>query len=244
MDSSPDTARKGLAAVPDDHSHTQAGVTGRSVLARVRRAVLVTVLLAVAFFVGGFLHFATNIGAQTAPQKMDADAIVVLTGGAARITGALDLLADGHAKRLLISGVHPRTSRAAIARHANRRADLFACCVDLDYKAEDTIGNAEQARNWVLDNGFKSLIVVTSAYHMPRSMAELKNSLPDVELYPYPVVRADLNLDRWYTNWAASRLLMREYLKYIAARLRLSMNIPGDMQRMIAAIVIEVPHNG
>ncbi len=244
MDSMPDAPGKACepAAPNSDTRDRQLTRKRRGAWALARRAAILTVVLGLAFLIGGFLRFATSVSTLTTPTDIRADAIVVLTGGADRIKGAVDLLAQGRAKRLLISGVHPRTSRKAIARQAHSYGDLFTCCVDLDYKAEDTIGNARQARKWVRDHGFTSLIIVTSAYHMPRSMAELKSSLPDVELKPYPVVRPNLNLDRWYEDWSTTRLLVREYVKYIAARLRLSLDIPPQAQRVFANALNVVRH--
>ena len=241
MDSMPDASGKAydpVAPQTDEKNKTsRTGAGQRSLAGTARRVLILLLIVSLAFLVGGFLRFATSIATLNTPPDIRADAIVVLTGGADRIKGALDLLAQGRAKRLLISGVHPRTSREAIAAHSKSYGNLFSCCIDLDYKAEDTIGNAKQTRKWVARHDFKSLIVVTSAYHMPRSMAELRNALPNVDLRPYPVVRSDLNLDRWYMNWDATRLLMREYMKYIAARLRLSMNIPPQAQRVVATLV-------
>jgi len=54
----------------------------------------------------------------------------------------------------------------------------FECCVDLDYTAVNTIGNAVETRRWALNHGFHSLVVVTSNYHMPRAMLELSHQLP------------------------------------------------------------------
>ena len=48
-------------------------------------------------------------------KSANADAIVVLTGGQARVSEAVRLLEEGHANRLLISGVHPGTTREQLA---------------------------------------------------------------------------------------------------------------------------------
>ena len=117
--------------------------------------------------------------------RRNADGIVVLTGGAFRISDALELLAAGRGQRLLITGVNPATRSREISRLVPEHQRWFACCVDLDHSAINTIGNAIETRRWAKARGFKSLIVVTSNFHMPRAMAELAHQLPDVTLVPY-----------------------------------------------------------
>lgn len=167
-----------------------------------------------------FLVFAHQIATAKVPQAANADAIVVLTGGHARVNEAVRLLEEGHASRLLISGVHPGTTRKQLAAVTSSHMPLEEGSVDLDRVALNTAGNATETANWVRKNGFKSLLVVTSAYHLPRAQAELSDALPDVELIAYPVFSADLKLDTWYREPKTIRLLMREYVKYILARLR------------------------
>jgi len=94
---------------------------GLSFVTTALRVAFVVVLVCVAFFVGGFLRFATTVSHISPSDDINADAIVVLTGGADRIEGALDLLANGHAKRLLISGVHPKTTRPGAPWPSSRR---------------------------------------------------------------------------------------------------------------------------
>ena len=96
----------------------------------------------------------------------------------------------------------------------------LACCVDLGRDARDTIGNAAEARDWAKAKGYTSLIVVTSNYHMPRSMAELAEAMPKTRLIPYPVNNPDLHLGNWWNNPAAFALLLREYGKYLLATAR------------------------
>lgn len=186
-------------------------------------AALSLALLAAGFFFGGFLVFAGAIADVRTPADIRADGIVVLTGGAERIAGAVELLTRGSARRLLISGVHPDTSARQIGRMVDAGPSLFDCCVDLDRRAANTIGNAAETAKWVRQNDFDSLIVVTSAYHMPRSMAELRSAMPEVRLIPYPVARTSLDLDRWYQNDETVALLLEEYMKYMATRARLSL---------------------
>lgn len=170
--------------------------------------------------VGQFLYFAHQIATAKVPKSANADAIVVLTGGHARVNEAVRLLEEGHANRLLISGVHPGTTREQLAAVTASSMPLEKSTVDLDRVALNTAGNATETANWVQKNGFDSLLVVTSAYHLPRAKAELSDVLPQVNLIAYPVFSKDLKLDTWYREPATIRLLMREYVKYILARLR------------------------
>ena len=188
-------------------------------LARMLTLGLVATVAAVG---GGFVWFVWHVPAEEVTLKQNADGIVVLTGGASRIEDAMELLAAGHGKRLLISGVHRATSSAEIARTNPRYQGLVACCVDLDHSAVNTTGNAIETRRWVRDRGFVSLIVVTSAYHMPRTMAELAKQLPDVALVPFPVLTEKLRNEPWWTSGPTAKLILSEYAKFVFAQLRMS----------------------
>lgn len=204
---------------------------------RARRSIGIIVaaalLIGSGFFFGGFFRFVDTIVNYHTPSPLAADGIVVLTGGAERITGAIELMTAGKARRLLISGVHPDTSASRLGRMVEAEPDMMACCVDLDRRAANTIGNALETAKWARRNGFLSLIVVTSAYHMPRSMLELSHAMPDIRLIPYPVTRPGLTLANWSEDRSVIVLLLQEYLKYTATRLRLSL---GDIEGLADVI--------
>jgi uncharacterized SAM-binding protein YcdF (DUF218 family) len=183
-------------------------------------ALLFFLRLIICLFVGAFLAFATRVADSQPTGSETADGIVVLTGGKERIHGAIELLRAGRGKRLLITGVHQRTREVDLARADETPTDLFRCCIDLGFEAETTIGNAREAADWAHAHGFTSLIVVTSAYHLPRSLIEFEATLPDMRLEPYPIHHADLDLAHWYLNGDAAKLLMGEYVKYTVARMR------------------------
>jgi uncharacterized SAM-binding protein YcdF (DUF218 family) len=192
---------------------------GRVVRALWHLVVAATFAIAIAF-VGGFLWFVASVPTEEVSIDRPADGIVVLTGGASRITDAIELLAAGRGKRLLISGVHPTTSSREIARLSPAYRRWMTCCVDLDHAAINTTGNAVETRQWVTDRGFRSLIVVTSNYHMPRTMAELRRRMPDVALVPFPVVTDKMRDEAWWSSPPTAKLLVSEYLKYIVAQVR------------------------
>src|SRR5277367_3140775 len=187
---------------------------------RIRSVFFKLVVFGGAALVLGFLTFLLLLPGEVVLER-NSDGIVVLTGGTSRVTDALELLAAGRGKRLLITGVNPGTTTADIAHQVAGYARLLNCCVDLDYSAINTLGNAVEARRWATDRGFRSLIVVTSAYHMPRAMAEIAHQLPDVALIPYPVVSDRLRIEPWWSNSETTKLVLSEYLKYLAAKVRM-----------------------
>ena len=186
--------------------------------AGVLRLLAVLVLIALSAFAGGFLVFADHVANARAPNQPHADGIVALTGGADRIEDAAALLGRGSASRLLISGVHERTTGGALAERSPQLARLMGCCVDLGREALDTRGNAEETGDWVRRRGYESLIVVTSAYHMPRSLAEIAREIPEVKLVPYPVNPDGRDYAGWQSDPDLFRLLLVEYTKYILSR--------------------------
>lgn len=185
-----------------------------------RRLVLAFCGAIVAGLAVGFVGFAQTVTRKPPPTDPRAEGIVVLTGGTARIDGALQLLAEGRADRLLISGVNPTVTRGALAGtvDGNLRR-VLDCCVDVD-NARDTIENASETSRWAASRNIKSLIVVTSDYHMPRTLAELGEAMPDVALTPFPVTNPELHLDDWWRDPGAFAFLVREYGKYLAAEAR------------------------
>jgi uncharacterized SAM-binding protein YcdF (DUF218 family) len=168
----------------------------------------------------GFLWWVNNLPEVEVPMRSKADGIVVLTGSRFRINDALELLAAGHGKRLLISGVYPATKLSEIAHMMPEFERWFVCCVDLDHMALNTIGNAVETKRWAREQRSQSLIVVTSNFHMPRALTEISHQLPDVRLVAYPVVSDRVRIDSWWSSPATARLLFMEYLKYMVASVR------------------------
>ena len=172
----------------------------------------------------GFGWFIFNIAGDEVTLDTKADGIVALTGAAARIPDAIELLATDRGKRLLITGVHRATSSKEIARLTPLYSRYFTCCIDLDRSALNTFGNALETKRWARAHNFNSLIVVTSNWHMPRAMAELAHQLPDVTLVAYPVISEKVKTEPWWLNLDTARFLFAEYLKYVLALARMHLD--------------------
>ncbi len=186
------------------------------------RVFALSLFCGVAVLATGFFLYLSEIdrlanGAVSGPV----DGIVVLTGGKARIETAIELLKDGKAKRLLISGAHPGSSSADIRRAVKGSRPLFDCCIDIDNAALDTVGNAEQSSRWAKLNGFRSIIVVTSDYHMPRSLIEFRRKMPGAVIIPFEASAGNSAIERLWADMSTMGVLMPEYAKYLAAVLRL-----------------------
>jgi uncharacterized SAM-binding protein YcdF (DUF218 family) len=179
------------------------------------------VLFLFVLFIIGFIVFANGIDRDQSEPQQTADGIAVLTGGVSRIDRAMALLAAGKAKRVLITGVNRTTTVDELKQLASRGDQYFTCCVDIDKEARNTIDNATETSEWVALQRYRSIIVVTSNYHMPRALAELARVMPGVRLIPYSVVDNNVHLDRWWTYPGTTRLLLSEYQKYLPALARL-----------------------
>ena len=175
-----------------------------------------------------FSSFLDRIAPVEVPLDGHAEGAVALTGGADRIADAVALVAQGHADRLLITGVNPTTTRGEIVRQTPAARSLIDCCIALGYEAANTVGNAVETERWVRANHIRSLIVVTSNYHMPRALAEMGSALPGVPLTPYPVVSEHGRLHPWWSDGASARLILWEWIKYNAATLRIGIAAPAD----------------
>jgi uncharacterized SAM-binding protein YcdF (DUF218 family) len=172
-------------------------------------------------FLAGFVIFASTVAGYAPASAARGDGIVALTGGRHRLAEAARLLAEGRGKRLLVSGVNRITSRDDLMSKSGLSRRLFDCCVDIGYAAHDTSGNAEETRSWAAEKRFRRLIIVTSAYHMPRSLAELGRAMPEVALVPYPVLSHEVRTERWWMHGASARLLFSEYVKFLPSAARL-----------------------
>ncbi|MCM2344658.1 MAG: YdcF family protein [Alphaproteobacteria bacterium] len=167
---------------------------------------------------GMFTHFVRSLSAYNPEQPTDA--IIVLTGGAQRVNQGLDLLAQGQAKKLFISGVNGHVTLNEILDLWQRpiiKQDIDDCCIILDHKAKNTIQNARETKLWAEQQGIKTIRLVTSDYHMPRARLEFHATMPDVEILPWPV-KSSSNQTEQVKFW---QVCFGEYNKSIITLIKL-----------------------
>ena len=131
------------------------------------------VMLVYAF---GFLGFAVSLPQPAADEKTDA--VIVLTGGPGRIARGLDVVEQGLAREMFVSGVDPDVTPSEFAAEFDVSRRVMQCCVKLGYLAVDTRSNAGEAAQWLKENEFTSVRLVTTDWHMARSAAEFSETLP------------------------------------------------------------------
>lgn len=186
-----------------------------------RRGIYILVTL-IALWLLSFLWFLAQVPTpkDIPVSKAQADAIVVLTGGSGRLEHGLTRLAEGRGKILFISGVGENASFEELA--ANLGIDVDRDMLEasgkrivLGHRATDTISNAEETAQWVAQENIRSIRLVTSSYHMPRSLIEFHHLMPQLDILPDPVFSTNVKMQGWVAAPGSARLLLSEYHKYM-----------------------------
>lgn len=174
-------------------------------------------ILSLTVWVIGFGAFCLYTLSLKYVARNSADAIVVLTGGENRIETGIKLLQQESAQLLFISGVHQKVSLDDILPESDR---MLKEKITLGYKAQNTVGNARETADWIQDKKIHSVLLVTSFYHMPRSITEVLEKAPELKIRPYPVFPKTFESS---VDWVRTRyawLLFVEYHKFIVAYLK------------------------
>ena len=185
-----------------------------------RRLSLLALALLLLWF-GGFIWFLRAVQ-ETVGDASTADAIVVLTGGTERVETGFRLLDEGLAPRLFVSGVHPESRLADLARGAGLDPARLQGRVELGHAAASTRGNAVEIAAWARPRQIAKIRLVTAGYHMPRARTELRRAMPGLLVQAHPVTPARLRAEGAFwqpRNWG---LLFGEYMKFLGAELGLS----------------------
>lgn len=179
------------------------------------RRIIAIPCIVLILWLSGLIWYAEDIPSQVSDRSTPTDAVIVLTGGSARLDVGFDLLARGHATKLFISGVAREVDAEDLIRLHGQNENL-RCCVVVGHTATDTAGNARETAQWMSDEGFSSLRLVTASYHMRRSLVEFHRAMPHVTMIPHPVFPQGFRAGDWWRWPGTLHLLISEYSKYLA----------------------------
>ncbi len=189
---------------------------------RLIRRTLFSFVFFLTIWLGGLVWFMWQIPMHPSMIFPEADAIVVLTGGSGRLEHGLELLADKRGKVLFVSGVGKKATLADLMHYAQPRIrkNVENMPVILGHDAENTIGNAKETAAWLRKEGHKTIYLVTSNYHMPRSLVEMREVAPDMNFIPASVFPDDFTITGWWQDKSSRKLILLEYHKFLASKLR------------------------
>ena len=164
----------------------------------------------------GFGLFALYVFSFHFSDLPKADAIVAWTGGEYRIQSAVQLLKQGQSDKLLISGINKSVSPDSFLGDVTPEIRQK---IDLGYQATTTEGNAAETSDWVYKNSVGSVILVTSFYHMPRSLLEFRHALPSTAVYPYAIWPKDFAESVAWIHTRSAFHLVIEYHKFLVVKM-------------------------
>ena len=184
----------------------------------IKKTAFITGIFVIIAWLAGFVWFAWRINPYRPDTATHTEAIIALTGGRHRIAEAIHLLDQGMADKLFISGVSKDVSLANIARRQKLkiRPQLD---ISRGREARDTIGNATETTRWLKENRIRSIRLVTSNYHVERSIVEFRAQNPNLLIIPHPVYSERVS-KKWWTTWRTFSLIFTEYNKFIYVYLR------------------------
>ncbi len=181
---------------------------------RKRYLALLLLVMAMLITVADFHRWVSTVGNLSRPDAPKADAVVALTGGSGkRIQAAIALLEQKAGERLLVSGVHISVDTRDLIKTAGGTEALFSCCIDIGHEANSTQENAIETSAWAKKKGYKSIVLVTSDYHMPRSLLWFREKAPELSIVAYPM-QSQLRPKTWWKSWKSFRGLVTEWAKY------------------------------
>jgi uncharacterized SAM-binding protein YcdF (DUF218 family) len=206
-------------------AHFGYAATAERAVIRLLPKTVVWLVVCFGIWIAGFIWFIEQIPTSPPPPDVRVDAIVVLTGSSGRLEYGLQLLAEGRGKALFISGAGTHTTKGDVLNQVSPglRQTLYAMekiPLFLGHEARNTIGNAEETKRWIEKNHYKSVLLVTASYHLPRSINEFREVMPALKVIPAPVLSEEFNGSGWWLNTGSRTLLFSEYHKYLASEFR------------------------
>lgn len=176
--------------------------------------ITISVLSAFVLWIGGFIIFDAYIRNYKIDRKTKTDAIAVLTGGRNRIAEALEMYNIGLSHQLIISGVGHNVTLEQLEKQNNTQIRAGQGDIMLGDQAKNTIENAIEVNEIIRRKNIRSLRLITSFYHMPRSEQEIWARNHDITIIPHPVFSPYVS-EKWWKSWRSFLLISSEYHKFV-----------------------------
>lgn len=166
----------------------------------------------------------TPIPNSSIPKEViEKEAIVVLTGDRKRIPMAIELLRLRGSPLLIISGTGKGATLTELinsqSRSAGNAQEIWKKII-IESQSTSTIENAVETGKILKRQGTNRVILITSEYHLPRSLAVFRSVVPGPEYFAYPVASeftGMLQLE-WVAFPEGAWKFFLEYWKYFLFR--------------------------
>ncbi len=193
---------------------------------KIFKALLSLLMLAVLIVTALFIDF-TYKTFSARPRQVQVDAIVVLAGGKGRVEEGVRLFKERRANWLFLVGVDPTVRKSDLYR--TKQGDPSSDNVILEKLSRNTLENAIYGRDILAEHKVRSVLLITSRYHLKRSAILFRNALPpEVSVYPYPVDSSNVK-EEWWHHVGTFRLLFSEFYKYCIFRVFFLFS-PGELR--------------
>ncbi|MDA9708163.1 YdcF family protein [Alphaproteobacteria bacterium] len=178
-----------------------------------RKLALYIILLIILLLISGFVIFLKKIHDNQVNFNYKSDGIAVLTGGKGRINLGLELFNKNRNLRLIISGVDKKVSNKSIIPNDIKNKSN----ITIDKESESTYQNAKIINDWASKYKLQNITIITSYYHMPRSMMLMQSLTPTINFYAYPVEKTVSKKTSFTENTLYYFFLTEEYIKYLVS---------------------------
>ncbi len=180
------------------------------------------ILAFIALILFDFFLFINKIPDEEAMTNEGVDAIIVWTGDYARIKTAFLLHERNENTLLFISGAYDGASLEEIRIASGYDKPPKEKLIHIGRQARDTIGNAQETADFVREHNIGKIYLITSNYHIPRSLYLLKKqNIPNLQVFPIPVFHSYFTIENWWKNRDSLEMIISEYSKFFASRLML-----------------------
>jgi uncharacterized SAM-binding protein YcdF (DUF218 family) len=152
-----------------------------------------------------------------------ADVVVVFAGGVGesgkagagyqeRVKRAIELYREGHAPRLIFSsGYVGAFPEAEIMRELAVDHGVPRAAVLLETRASNTYENVAHVRALLGQHGWRTILLVSSPYHMRRALLTWRSVAPEVTVVATPVADSEFYAHTWGATLEQIEGIGREY---------------------------------